>query len=199
MNKRGIGPLVIGIIVVAVLVVGGVSYFAFSGGNSECKKICKENDFTNGIEKTNQCGQGETAVDKCCCSNVIGGGDSSGGSSGSGGTGSGGSGGSSSGSNGGSISSSWCSSSKGTIETFKGRQACHIPFYVSYGGDPFFSGYDQYTYIIDEDYWVVYPKGYNYEAHFVNGKVTELNCLSENSQSLAMCEQFKTTYCSTCP
>ncbi|MEK6958144.1 MAG: hypothetical protein AABW99_04180 [archaeon] len=109
-------------------------------------------------------------------------GNGSGGSNSGGGSGSGES---SSGSGGDSISSSWCSGNRGAIETFKGRQACHTST---------LSG-EVYTFIIDKDYWVIQSQAYNYEAHFVNRKCTELNCLSENPQSLAACEQFKTIYC----
>ncbi|MDO8468090.1 MAG: hypothetical protein Q7S56_04055 [Nanoarchaeota archaeon] len=152
MNKKGALGLIIGI-VVAVLVVGGISYFAFSGSSDD--------NIVNGT---------------------------SGGGSGSGAS-SGGNSGSSSGSGEGSISSSWCSANRGTIETFKGRQACHTST---------LSG-EVYTYIIDKDYWVIQSQAYNYESHFINGKATELNCLSENPTILASCEQFKTTYCPTCP
>ena len=174
MDKKGALGLIIGIIVVAVLVVGGIVYFAFSGKSDNNNQVYNASGGSGS-------GGAQTGT---------GGGGSSGSSGGTGSSGSGGSG---------EISSSWCSANGGKIEKFKGQDACHTIREVGYGS--YVNLDETYTIIIDKDYWKVQDLAgaYKYESHFVNGKVIELNCLSENPQSLAMCEQFKTTYCPTCP
>lgn len=190
MNQKGSTLLIVIGLVVVLLIGGAITYSTLSGGSTTAQKICQQNGFSTGRDKINQCNSNETAVGNYCCSasggNVVGGTNE--GRPGNSGGVSGETSGNSAGSGGGSISSSWCLANKGTIETFKGRQACHLST---------LSG-EVYIYIIDKDYWVIH-QAYNYEDHFVNGKATELNCLSENLDLLAACEQFKTIYCPTCP
>ncbi|MBI5221223.1 MAG: hypothetical protein HY979_00250 [Candidatus Magasanikbacteria bacterium] len=191
MNQKGSALLII-IAIIVVLVVGGtITYFLFFGGSSECIKICKDDGFNSGKEKTNQCSQGETAVEKCCCSNVIGGG--------SGGT------------NGGQTpgtppsigtlpSTGWCtpgsdtgardivsahSGSKGSslkvikdevqgIETFRGKSACHVVFdleVTSPKGQKIISNSDVYIYKYKDDTWNINTTMgvATFEYHWVNG------------------------------